>query len=103
MNFEEEGFKTSFYLPSNLYKKDSLSLSKSISEIKKVITVQPNIAISTSFKDYNIISKEFPNHTKYIWAILKPLHFQHYKIRKILKDKSVNAVLLNYHVVKGNR
>jgi hypothetical protein len=103
LNFEEEGFKTSFYLPSNLYKKDSLSLSKSISEIKKVITVQPNIAISTSFKDYNIISKEFPNHTKYIWAILKPLHFQHYKIRKILKDKSVNAVLLNYHVVKGNR
>lgn len=101
--FEEEGFNTSFYLPSNLHKKDSLSLSKSILEIKKVITLQPNIAISTNFKDYNIIKKEFPNHKKYIWAIVRPLHFHHLKIREILKDKSVKIVLLNYNVIRGNR
>jgi hypothetical protein len=101
--FEKEGFKTSFYLPPDLYKKDSLGLSKSILEIKDVIITQPNIAISASFKDYDIISKEFPNHTKYIWALVKPLHFRHFQIRKIMKDKSVKVVLLNYHVIWGNR
>ena len=101
--FEKKGFKTSFYLPPNLYNKDSLGLSKSILEIKNIIKIQPNIAISTSFKDYNIIKKEFPNHQKYIWALVKPLHFNHFKIREILKDKSVEIVLLNYHVIRGNR
>lgn len=101
--FEKEGFKTSFYLPYGLYKKDSLSLSKNITEIKNVIRSQPNIAISTSFKNYDIIKKEFPEHTKYIWAIVKPIHFGHFKIREILKDKSVKVVLLNYHVIWGNR
>ena len=101
--FEKEGFKTSYYLPNNLYYIDSLSLSTSILEIKKIIKTQPNIALSTSLKNYNIIKKEFPKHTKYIWAIVKPLHFHHFKIRKILKDKSVKVVLLKYNVIKGNR
>ena len=64
--FEKEGFKTSFYLPPNLNEKDRLSLSKSIFEIKTILNNQPNIAISTSFEDYNIIKNEFPNHKKYI-------------------------------------
>ena len=103
IKFEKKGFKTSYYLPFHLHKKDSLSLSKSILSIKNIIKSQPNIAISTSFKDYNIIKKEFPNQSKYIWAILKPIHFQHFKIREILKDEYVKIILLNYNVVRGNR
>ena len=101
--FEQQGFKTSFYLPNYLYKKDSLSLSKSILEIKNILIAQPNIAISTNFKNYDLIKEEFPMRTKYIWAIVKPLHFNHFKIRKIIKDESVKAVLLNYHVIIGKR
>lgn len=101
--FKKEGFKVTFYLPPNLYKKDSLSLYQSILEIKKTIKAQPNIAISTSIKDYDIIKKEFPNKAKYIWAIVRPIHFQHFEIRKVLKDKSVKVVLQNYNVVSGNR
>lgn len=101
--FEKEGFKTSFYLPNYLYKKDSLALSKSVLEIKNILKIQPNIAISTNFKNYNIVKKEFPNKKKYIWALVKPLHFNHFKIRKIIKDETVEAVLLNYHVIFGNR
>jgi hypothetical protein len=101
--FEKSGFKTSFYLPSELYKKDSLMLLKRILEIKKVIKKQPNMAISTHFKDYEIIKKEFPNHPKYIWATVRPIHFNHFKIRKILKDETVKVVLLKYHVIIGNR
>lgn len=102
LQFEKEGFKTSFYLPSKLYKKDSLGLKKIILEIKNVIKEQPNIAISTDFRDYDILKETFPNHTKYIWAIVKPLHFNHFKIREILKDESVNIVLLKYNVIRGN-
>ena len=101
--FKNEGFNVTFYLPPNLYKKDSLSLSKSILEIKKKIKAQPNIAISTSIDDYDIIKKEFPNKTKYIWAIVRPIHFQHFDIRKVIKDKSVKVVLQNYNVINGNR
>ncbi|WP_299054358.1 hypothetical protein [uncultured Polaribacter sp.] len=102
LQFEKVGFKTSFYLPSNLNKKNSLDLSKSLLDIKNVINKYPNVAISTSFKDYHIVKKEFPNHKKYIWAIVKPLHFNHFLIREILKDTSVEIVLLNYHVIRGN-
>lgn len=101
--FNNTGFKTSFYLPTNIYKKNSTSLSKDLINIKKVIIDNPEIAISTSFKDYDIINKAFPNHPKYIWALVKPIHFNHFKIRRILKDKSVKIVLLNYHVIIGNR
>ncbi len=103
IKFKKKGFKTSYYLPYDLYKKDSLNLSKSILSIRNIIKSQPNIAISTSFKDYEIIKKEFPNQPKYMWAIVKPIHFQHFKIREILKDDSVKIVLLNYNVVRGNR
>ncbi len=101
--FEKSGFKTIYYLPYELHKKDSLTLAKEILKIKKVILQQPNIAISSSFKDYNILKKEFPKHPKYIWALVKPIHFNHLKIRKILKDESVKIVLLNYHSFRGNR
>ena len=86
-----------------MYKKDSLSLYKSILEIKNKIKAQPNIAISTSIEDYDIIKKEFPNKAKYIWAIVRPIHFQHFDIRKVIKDKSVKVVLQNYNVIIGNR
>lgn len=100
--FNELGFNTSFYLPTDLYKKNRENLSKNISRIRNIISENPNIAISTSFKDYHILAKEFPNHPKYIWALVKPVHFNHFKIRRILKDESVKIVLLHYHVVIGN-
>lgn len=101
--FTDYGFKTSYYLPSNLRLKDSLLLQNDILTIQKVLKSQPNIAISTDYKDYEIITKYFPNSEKYIWILVSNFNTEITQIRKILNDKTVQAVLINYHSPEGNR
>lgn len=101
--FENQGFKTSYYLPYNLSKLNDSLQRKHVTSIEKILEEQPNLAISTSFKDYDFIVKEFPKKKKYIWAIVKPIHFNHFKIRKILKDANVEILLLKYNALQGNR
>ncbi|WP_452600211.1 hypothetical protein [Pontimicrobium sp. MEBiC01747] len=102
--FEKQGFKTSYYLPPKLYLKEADDLKNSIAEIKRVIKSQPNISISTGYRNYQIIKTHFPNQNKYIWAINRVVNYAEYtEIRNILKDKTVSIVLLNYKAIKGNR
>lgn len=102
--FEAEGFKTSYYLPTNLRLKTDSDLETSIEEIKQIIKQQPNLAISTDYRDYNILKTYFPKRNKYIWAITSITGPKEYsKIREILKDQSVGIVLLRYKALQGNR
>jgi len=102
--FKEQGFKISYYLPPKLYLKDANDLRNSIDEIKRVIVSQPNIAMSTDYRNYKIIKAHFPDQKKYIWAITRMANYSEYtKIRDILKDETVNVVLLKYRALKGNR
>lgn len=101
--FTDYGFATSYYLPANLRLKDSLLLQNEISTIQKVLENQPNIAISTDYKDYEVITKYFPNSKKYIWILVSDFNTEFIQISKILNDNTVQAVLINYKSPKGNR
>lgn len=103
VNFTKLGFKTSYYLPFRLYKKDEKELEKEIYNIRKVLKSQPNIGISTNHKNYKIIAKYFPKQTKYIWDLVFTLNTNVFLTRKILNDKTVKVVLVNYKALKGNR
>jgi hypothetical protein len=102
--FDAKGFKTSYYLSTNLYLKKGLDLEKSIVEINAVIKSQPNISISTDYRDYKVIKHYFPKQNKYVWAITGLASFGEYsKIRDVLKDETVSVVLLKYRALQGNR
>ena len=101
--FSEQGFKTSFYLPYNLHQKQENELYKSINQIKKVLRSQPNLAISSNHRDYEIMKKYFPDTEKYIWALVYTLNLEFLTTKKILKDDKVKVVLVNYNALKGNR
>ncbi len=102
--FEKQGFKTSYYLPTNLRLKKTLDLEKSISKIKAIIKQQPNLSISTDYRDYEILKTHFPKQNKYIWAITNVTGPSEYsKIRNVLKDTTVGVVLLRYRALNGNR
>jgi len=95
--FTNNGFLTSYYLPYRLYKKDNDELKVVITNIKKVLAEQPNIAISTSHKNYEIVNYFFPKKTKYIWALVYPINFDFFIINKLLNDEKVKVVLVNYN------
>src|SRR5690606_16821968 len=90
--FTNYGFATSYYLPANLRLKDSLLLQNNISSIEKILKTQPNIAISTDYKDYEVVTKYFPNSKKYIWILVSNFNTEFTQIRKILNDNTVQAV-----------
>lgn len=101
--FTKAGFKTSYYLPYRLNKKKDSELKEEINKIDKILKEQPNIGISTNHKDYDIINANFPNKTKYIWALVWPINIDFFITNRILKDPKVKVVLVNYKSLKGNR
>ena len=66
-SFREKGFKTSYYLPTDLYQLDNQKLLNQIHIIRKNISTENNTYISTDFKDYQIIKKHFPVSKKLLW------------------------------------
>ena len=86
--FTNAGFKTSYYLPTKP--------SENINVIDSVLQSQPNIAISSSYTNYETMIASFPKKTKYIW-ILNHDKFKEYSlVRRILKDTTVKVVLVPY-------
>lgn len=102
-HFTRAGYKTSYYLTPRLHQKTSADLKKEISNINRILELQPEIGISTSYEDYNIISRYFPNKTKYIWAISSPYKIKYSKVRRLLKDKTVAIVLTKFRSISGER
>ncbi|WP_299220884.1 hypothetical protein [uncultured Aquimarina sp.] len=101
--FTKEGFKTSYYLPYDLRKRDEDKLQIVIRKIEKILKEQPNIGISTNHKDYRIIKEHFPNRIKYIWVLVPILNIDFFTTKEILNDEKVEVVLVNYNALKGNR
>ncbi|MCF6308436.1 MAG: hypothetical protein L3J09_10825 [Flavobacteriaceae bacterium] len=101
--FTKEGFITSYYLPFGLHNKSVSELNIEITKIKSVLKNQPEIGISSDYKDYNILKKHFPDKNKYLWMISSITERGFAKTRSILKDEKVKVVLVHYKSPSGNR
>ena len=101
--FTKIGYKTSYYLPYDLRKKTEVELEIEINKIDSILKKQPDIGISSDYRDYNIMNQNFPNKKKYLWMINSITKRWFTKTRKILKDSTVKIVLVNYKSLSGNR
>lgn len=101
--FFNSGYKTSYYLPIGIRDKNKERLTQDLQTIKKILREQPELGISTSYKNYSIIREHFPNKEKYIWALSGTFNLEYKRIRTILEDKTVIVVLSPYRSIFGNR
>jgi hypothetical protein len=98
--FNTLGYKTSYYLPTKLYAKSKEQLSEQITLINSKLKNQPYLAISSAHLDYAILSKYFPNRSKYIWALIGPYSISKFQdVRTVLNDTTVKVVLFNYNML----
>lgn len=102
-SFSDLGFKISYYLPNELYKKTTQELETELLKIKQALNEQPKLAISTNHDNYTIVEEHFKQTDKYIWALVWPVNIDFLTVRKLLKDNTVKVVLVNYKALKGNR
>lgn len=101
--FNDAGFQTSYYLPVGLSKKSTFELDLAIDTIQLALSKNKKMGVSSSYLDYEIMSKFFPERQKYVWKI-DGLTFTNYsQTRKILKDTTVKVVLSRFQSFKGNR
>lgn len=95
--FQENGNKTSYYLPQKLSLVSSYEVNNKIGRIKKYIEEYNPSYISTNFTDYEIVKEHFPNHKKLFWFTvygdLNRLKTR-FTLYKILRDSSVNSLLI---------
>ncbi len=101
--FTKKGFITSYYLPFSLHTKSTSELNLEINKITAILENQPEIGISSDYKNYNIMKEYFPNKNKYIWMISSITERWFTKTRSILKDEKVKVVLVHYKSPTGNR
>ena len=106
-DFQKSGFKTSYYLPWDLYKLPEEKQLEKIKEIKENICQYPTSAISTNLNDYPIIAEHFPNNKKYLWSLKKTYAFKLFGnfilTRKALNDSNVDVLLVKVNRQKGKR
>ena len=101
--FNDNGFKTSYYLPSGLSRLNTLDLEIQVDSIKRVLNQQPELGISSSYKDYDFMTEYFPDRDKHLWMIDGIRSHGISTPRKILKDETVKILLINYRAPSGNR
>lgn len=94
--FANEGYKTSFYLPQQLYTLDEQALTSTMVVIDSVLQHQPELAISTSYVDYNLIRMYFPERSKYLWSLSHRKFGDYSLVRDFLNDETVQLVLVRY-------
>ncbi|GAA4270177.1 hypothetical protein GCM10022257_22780 [Hyunsoonleella aestuarii] len=94
--FQKAGYTTSYYLPylhllSKSDQKDTLSY------IKNTLKTYPELGISTHYMGYPILENEFPESSKYLWALGgNNIYKDIFLIRKLLKDQTVKIVLVSF-------
>jgi len=99
--FKNSGFKTSLYLPWYLNDLNENELLAEIENLKKIESKFPDTAFSTSYSQYKLIRKYFPDKTLYVWIVGHHPIKDYFLCRKILKDDKVQAVLSPYRSYKG--
>jgi len=65
--FDDKGFLTSYYLPTNLNLLDDKNLESVLKTINTNISTFKNTYISFNYKDYEIINRRFPYKKKLTW------------------------------------
>lgn len=101
--FTNSGYKTSYYLPSGLGLKTEKELELETNKIDSILETQPEIGISSDYRDYNVMNQNYPNKTKYLWMLTSVTKRWFSETRPILKDSTVEVVLVNYKSFSGNR
>ena len=105
--FKDEGFKTSFYLPYFLYKKDKQTLSKTIDSLKSLKEQYSSDGISADVLNYDILNQYFKKDKKFLWAIY-PSYSRHQinnytNFRKYASDPTVEIILVKVALPIGER
>ncbi len=101
--FREKGYKTSYYVPSNLSQKNETHINSVVNTIRTTLNTQQELALSMSVDDYKILKPYFPKTTKYLWAIEKRYLKKHVLVREALQDTTVKIVLAKFNALGGNR
>lgn len=100
--FARAGFKTSYYLPTGLSTKNTSDLEIEIKKIKEILKAQPTVSISSNYEDYEFMRTHFPKTKKYTWIINSVFTHGFSEPRRILRDPTVEAVLIRYKSFSGN-
>lgn len=104
--FASHGYPVSYYLPT-LYKMKADSLAKALRTIKRAIDSFPAMYISSYYKDYWLMKKNFPERTKLLWWTGSEKSFWHWRNRinlyRIMCDPTVKIFLVPFHATTGNR
>lgn len=99
-NFKGLGFKTSYYLPENLDKADSLKTDQIRENLQKSNTTY----ISSSFKDYLWLYENYPEKNKILWYLGSWGGYKNkLSIYRALLDDKVKIILFQYRSEKGDR
>lgn len=101
--FSAAGFRTSYYLPYGLTEMTAEKRNIELEKIAKILEEQPNLAISSNYTDYDIMHESFPTKDKYFWITSSVRTHGFSTPRRILKDRTVKAVLISFKAIKGNR
>ncbi len=96
--FIERKFKASYYLPS-LFQLSKDKLDLETLKIKNILEKNPEMAISFSHENYDIIKKQFPDQEKYVWSLVRFVNPYYLRTRSILNDDSVKIVLMGFKPV----
>lgn len=99
IEFQKNGFLTSYYLPIGMHLLDKDSLAILVEKIKKDIALYDNLYISSEYKDYPILKKQFPEKKKLFWFTV---YGSMNKIRarlllfELLSDENVDVLLIPF-------
>jgi len=97
ISFQNKGFQTSYYLPTDLQSLAPDSLLSVISKIKQLLASNPECYISAEFSDYPILKKYFPEKKKLLWfAVYGSMNKLKARILlyQIAFDSKVDALLI---------
>lgn len=113
--FHKNGYKTSYYLPGNLYALQDTALEKEIQTVKDLSSANETTFLSANLDHYHLLKEHFPDRKMLTWAYnysegftlnpikvfkkIKPVYYKY----KVLSDENVAAVLFIYQPGKGNR
>jgi hypothetical protein len=112
--FSEKGFKTSYYLPSNISNLKNEELVIQVDFINNLIDSVKINYISSDVKDYTFMKEKFPNAKIITWIIsdipkIKSLSTLKGSISNfkrnfnVLSDQNVEVVLFTFNAKSGNR
>jgi hypothetical protein len=113
--FYKKGYKTSYYLPSNLVGLSESELKEKLKSINSIVLKNKTTYLSTDKRDYSIVKKYFPKHKLLIWAFyffdkktINPYHILYglnniYHKFRVLPNNNVSVALFRYESAIGNR